>query len=71
MGLRGRTSDGIAGNGGKEDVFQKWDQFLTISFKKFKNTSKSPKIEGETEKWVGPLFVNKYKLTMRRPVIVR
>ena len=26
IGFRGRTSDGIAGNGGTEGVFQKWDQ---------------------------------------------
>ena len=26
MGLRGETSDSIAGNGGAEDIFQKWDQ---------------------------------------------
>ena len=44
MGLRGGTSDGIAGNGGTGDIFSKMDQFLTISFKKFKNASKSPKI---------------------------
>lgn len=26
MGLGGETSDGIAGDGGAEDIFQKWDQ---------------------------------------------
>jgi hypothetical protein len=45
--------------------------FWTILPKKSKNGSKSPKIKGETGKWLGPCFVNKYKLTIRRPVIVR
>jgi hypothetical protein len=45
--------------------------FWTILPKKYKNGSKSQKIKGETGKWLGPCFVNKYKLTIRRPVIVR
>ena len=43
---RGLISDGIAGDGGENDVFSKTDQFLTIFIKKSKNGSKSPKIEG-------------------------
>ena len=44
MGLREEISDGIAGDGSEKGVFSKMDQFLTILSKKFKNTSKSPKI---------------------------